>query len=118
MVGSKRTRSKTAGMAQSLTAQSYSSYDPAIDMVASPPLAAVNPQQTLAAAPQHPPRVTGTTALASTVVVPSQGPMAGSSHLHSIAVEHGGTSHQGGLTTTSIPFIAPMLDARSRIHIQ
>ncbi|CAL2227733.1 unnamed protein product [Prunus armeniaca] len=55
MVGSKHTRSKTAWMAQSVTAQSYSSYNPAIDMVASPPLAAVNPQQTLAAAPHiHP----------------------------------------------------------------
>ncbi|CAL2256937.1 unnamed protein product [Prunus armeniaca] len=51
MVGSKRTRSKTAAMAQSVTAQSYSSHDPAIDMVAPPPLAVVNLQQTLAAAP-------------------------------------------------------------------
>ncbi|BBG97199.1 Protein kinase superfamily protein [Prunus dulcis] len=76
-------------MAQSVTAQSYSSYDPMIDMAAPPPLAAMNPQQ--------PPRVTGTTvppaglavrttAPASAAVVPSQGPMAGPSHLHSTTV--------------------------------
>ncbi|KAI5333486.1 hypothetical protein L3X38_023617 [Prunus dulcis] len=53
MVGSKRTRSKTAAMAQSVTAQSYSSHDPTINMAAPPPLAAMNPQR--------PPRVTGTT---------------------------------------------------------
>ena len=93
MVGSKRTRSKTAAMAQSVTAQSYSSHDPAIDMAAPPPLAAMNPQQ--------PPRVTGTTVPASAAVVPSQGPMAGPSHLHSTTVEHGGTSHPIGLTTTA-----------------
>ncbi|CAL8124168.1 unnamed protein product [Prunus armeniaca] len=52
-------------------------------------------------APQQPPRATGTTAPASAVVVPSQGPVAGSSHLHSTATEHGGTSHQDGLTTTA-----------------
>ncbi|CAL2242238.1 unnamed protein product [Prunus armeniaca] len=68
MVGSKCTRSKTATMAQSVTAQRYSSHDPAINMAAPPPLAAVNSQQTLAAAPQQPPRVTGTTAPASAVV--------------------------------------------------
>ncbi|CAL2242228.1 unnamed protein product [Prunus armeniaca] len=101
MVGSKRTRSKTAIMAQSVTAQRYFSHDPAINMAAPPLLAAMNTQQTLAAAPQQPPRVTGTTAPASTVVVPSQGPVAGSSHLHSTATEHGGTSHQDGLTTTA-----------------
>ncbi|CAL2271157.1 unnamed protein product [Prunus armeniaca] len=39
MVGSKGTRSKTAAMAQSMTAQSHSTHDPAIDMVAPPPLA-------------------------------------------------------------------------------
>ena len=91
MVGSKRTRSKTAAMAQSVTAQSYSSHDPAIDMVAPPPLAAMNPQQATTP-PAGPPA--GTTVLA--VVVPSQGPVAGSSHLHSTTAEHGGTSHQGG----------------------
>ncbi|XP_020415556.1 uncharacterized protein LOC109948062 [Prunus persica] len=80
-------------MAQSVTAQSYSSHDPTIDMAAPPPLAAMNPQQ--------PPRVTGTTAPASAAVVPSQGPMAGLSHLHSTTVEHGGTSHPVGLTTTA-----------------
>ncbi|CAL2226828.1 unnamed protein product [Prunus armeniaca] len=57
MVGSKRTRSKTAAMAQSMTAQSYSSHNPAIDMAPPPPLAAMNPQQTLAATPQQPPCV-------------------------------------------------------------
>ncbi|CAL8153307.1 unnamed protein product [Prunus armeniaca] len=91
MVGSKRTRSKTAAMAQFVTAQSYSSHDPVIDMAAPPPPTAMNPQQTLAVAPQQPPHVIGTTAPAFTVVVPSQAPFA----------EHGGTSHQGGLTTTT-----------------
>ncbi|CAL9004834.1 unnamed protein product [Prunus brigantina] len=112
MVGSKRLRSKTAAMAQYVTAESYSSHDPAIDMAAPPPLAAKNPQQTLATTPQQPARVMGTTvppagltarttASASAAVIPSQGPVAGSSHLHSTATEHGGTSHQGGLTTTA-----------------
>ncbi|CAL2237152.1 unnamed protein product [Prunus armeniaca] len=63
MVGSKRTRSKTAAMTQSVTAQSHSTHGPAIDMVAPPPLA----------------------------TVPPTGP----------AAEHGGTSHQGGLVTTT-----------------
>ncbi|CAL8133844.1 unnamed protein product [Prunus armeniaca] len=99
MVGSKCTRSKTAAMAQFMMAQSYSSHDPAIDMAAPPPLAAMNPQQTFAIAPQQPPCVAGTTvppgglitgtiALASAIVIPSRGPVAGS-------------SHQGGLTTTA-----------------
>ncbi|CAL8168198.1 unnamed protein product [Prunus armeniaca] len=101
MVRSKRMRSKTAAMAQSVTAQSCSSHDPAINMAAPPPLAIANPQQTLAAAPRQPPCVTGTRRLASIVVVPSQGPVARSSHLHSTAAGHGGTSHQGGLTTTA-----------------
>ncbi|CAL2238995.1 unnamed protein product [Prunus armeniaca] len=106
MVGSKRTRNKTAVMAQSTMAQSYSSHNPAIDMVAPPPITAMNSQQTLAAAPQQPSRmarttgppagpVVGATAPASTVIVPSQGPVARSSNLY------GGTSHQGGLTTTA-----------------
>ncbi|CAL8152778.1 unnamed protein product [Prunus armeniaca] len=43
MVGSKRTRSKTAAMAQSVTTQSHSTHDPAINMVAPPPLATVPP---------------------------------------------------------------------------
>ena len=92
MVGSKRTRSKTAAMAQSVTAQSYSSHDPTIDMAAPPPLAAMNPQQ--------PPRVTETTvppaglaarttAPASAVAIPSQGPVAGPSHLHSTTADFG-----------------------------
>ncbi|CAL2229960.1 unnamed protein product [Prunus armeniaca] len=55
MVGSKRTRSKTAAMAQSMTAQSYSSHDLVIDMAAPLPLAAMNQQQTLIAVPQQPP---------------------------------------------------------------
>ncbi len=38
MVGSMNTRGKAAAMARSVTAQSYSSHDPAIDMVAPPPL--------------------------------------------------------------------------------
>ncbi|CAL8094031.1 unnamed protein product [Prunus armeniaca] len=73
MVGSKRTRSKTAAMAQSVTAQSHSTHDPAIDMVAPPPLA----------------------------TVPPTGPAAGPSNLRGTAAEHGGTSHQGGLVTTT-----------------
>ncbi|CAL2239329.1 unnamed protein product [Prunus armeniaca] len=36
MVGSKKTRGKTAAMAESVTAQSHSTRDPAIDMVAPP----------------------------------------------------------------------------------
>ncbi|CAL9005079.1 unnamed protein product [Prunus brigantina] len=43
MVGSKRLRSKTAAMAQSLTAQSHSTHDPVNDMVAPPPLTTVPP---------------------------------------------------------------------------
>ncbi|CAL2246786.1 unnamed protein product [Prunus armeniaca] len=73
MVGSKRTRSKTAAMAQSVTAQSHSTHDPAINMVAPPPLATVTPT----------------------------GPATESSNLRGTAAEHGGTSHQGGLITTT-----------------
>ncbi|CAL8153780.1 unnamed protein product [Prunus armeniaca] len=73
MVGSKRTRSKTAAMAQSVTAQSHSTHDPAINMVAPPPLA----------------------------TVPPTGPATESSNLRGTAAEHGGTSHQGGLVTTT-----------------
>ncbi|CAL9029509.1 unnamed protein product [Prunus brigantina] len=73
MVGSKRTRSKTAAMAQSVTAQSHSTHDPAIDMVAPPPL----------------------------TTVPPTGPAAESSNLRGAAAEHGGTSNQGGLVTTT-----------------
>ncbi|CAL2238821.1 unnamed protein product [Prunus armeniaca] len=72
MVGSKRTRSKTAAMAQSVTAQSHSTHDPAINMVAPPPLATVSPT----------------------------GPATESSNLRGTATEHGGNSHQGGLVTT------------------
>ncbi|CAL8153306.1 unnamed protein product [Prunus armeniaca] len=73
MVGSKRTRSKTAAMAQSVTAQSHSTHDPAINMVAPPPLATVPPTR----------------------------PATESSSLRGTAAEHGGTSHQGGLVTTT-----------------
>ncbi|CAL8992969.1 unnamed protein product [Prunus brigantina] len=73
MVGSKRTRSKTAVMAQSVTGQSHSTHDPSIDLVAPPPL----------------------------VTVPPTGPAVGSSNLRGTATEHGGTSHQGGLVTTT-----------------
>ncbi|CAL8091079.1 unnamed protein product [Prunus armeniaca] len=73
MVGSKRTRSKTAVMAQSVTAQSHSTHDLAIDMVALPPLA----------------------------TVPPTGPATESGNLRGTAAEHGGTSHQGGLVTTT-----------------
>ncbi|CAL9000512.1 unnamed protein product, partial [Prunus brigantina] len=58
MVGSMKTRGKTAAMAKPATAQSHSTHDPAIDMVAPPPLTTVQPT-------------------------------------------HGGTSHQGGLVTTT-----------------
>ncbi|CAL2256277.1 unnamed protein product [Prunus armeniaca] len=73
MVGSKRTRSKTAAMAKSATTQSHSTHDPAIDMVAPPPLTTVPPTK----------------------------PVVGSSNLRGTATEHGGTSHQGGLVTTT-----------------
>ncbi|CAL9021637.1 unnamed protein product, partial [Prunus brigantina] len=43
MVGSMKTRGKTAAMAKSATAQSHSTHDPAIDMVAPPPLTTVPP---------------------------------------------------------------------------
>ncbi|CAL8996485.1 unnamed protein product, partial [Prunus brigantina] len=43
MVGSMKTRGKTAVMAKSATAQSHSTHDPAIDMVAPPPLTTVPP---------------------------------------------------------------------------
>ncbi|CAL9016885.1 unnamed protein product [Prunus brigantina] len=66
MVGSMKTRGKTAAMAKSATAQSHSTHDPATDVVVPPPL---------------------TTA-------PPTGPAAGSSNLHGTATEHGGTSHQ------------------------
>ncbi|CAL2261557.1 unnamed protein product [Prunus armeniaca] len=72
MVGSKLTRSKTAAMAKSVTTRSYSTHDPAIDMVAPPPLTTVPPTR----------------------------PAIGSSNLRGTATEHGGTSHQGGLVTT------------------
>ncbi|KAI5342972.1 hypothetical protein L3X38_010848 [Prunus dulcis] len=62
--------------------------------------------------PQQPPRVTETTvppaglaakttAPAFAAAVPSQGPVAGSSHLHSTTVEHCETSHLVGLITTA-----------------
>ncbi|CAL8117138.1 unnamed protein product [Prunus armeniaca] len=73
MVGSKRTRSKTAAMTKSTTAQSHSTHDPAIDMVAPPPLTTVPPTR----------------------------PAVGSSNLRGTAIEHSGTSHQGGLVTTT-----------------
>ncbi|CAL9004999.1 unnamed protein product [Prunus brigantina] len=73
MVGSMKTRGKTAAMAKSATAQSHSTHDPAIDMVAPPPLTTVQPT----------------------------GPAAGCSNLRGTAAEHGGTSHQGGLVTTT-----------------
>ncbi|CAL9010859.1 unnamed protein product [Prunus brigantina] len=72
MVGSKRTRRKTAAMAQSVMAQSHSTHDPAIDMVAPPPLTVVLP-----------------TELAAETTAPAA------------AAEHGGTSHPGGLTTAA-----------------
>ncbi|BFG19662.1 hypothetical protein CerSpe_059360 [Prunus speciosa] len=77
MVGSKMTRGKAAAMAQSATAQSHSTHDPAIDMVAPPPL---------------------TTA---PVTAAAQGPLAGFGHPHGTTAEHGGTSHQSGLVTTA-----------------
>ncbi|CAL2257699.1 unnamed protein product [Prunus armeniaca] len=43
MVGSKKTRGKTAAMAKSAMAQSHSTHDSAIDMVAPPPLTIVPP---------------------------------------------------------------------------
>ncbi|CAL8175795.1 unnamed protein product [Prunus armeniaca] len=73
MVGNKRLRSKTAAMAQSVTAQSHSTHDLAIDMVAPPPL----------------------------TTVPPTGPAAESSDLPGTTTEHGGTSYQGGLVTTT-----------------
>ncbi|BBN69771.1 Protein kinase superfamily protein, partial [Prunus dulcis] len=91
MVGSKRTRSKTAAMAQSVTAQSYSSHDPTIDMAAPPPLAAMNPQQ--------PPCVTETTV-----------PPAGLAHHRRLWPNLGATSTTPSITST--------LDACSHVHIQ
>ncbi|CAL9016055.1 unnamed protein product [Prunus brigantina] len=72
MVGSKKTRGKTAAMAKSTTAQSHSTHDPAIDLVTPPPLTTMPP-----------------TGLAAETTVPT------------IAAEHGVTSHQGGLVTTA-----------------
>ncbi|CAL9028893.1 unnamed protein product, partial [Prunus brigantina] len=73
MVGSMKTRGKTAAMDKSAMAQSHSTYDPAVGMVAPPPL----------------------------ITAPPTGPAAGSSNLRGTATEHGGTSHQGGLVTTT-----------------
>ncbi|CAL9019541.1 unnamed protein product [Prunus brigantina] len=91
MVGSKKTRGKTATMAKSATAQSHSTHDPAIDMVAPPHLTTV-PLSRLA---------DETTTSATAVAISTQSLVAGSSHLHGTAGEHGGTSHQGGLITTA-----------------
>ncbi|CAL2257680.1 unnamed protein product [Prunus armeniaca] len=72
MVGSKKTRGKTAAMAKSMAVQSHSTHDLEIDMVAPPPL---------------------TTAPTT-------------------AAEHGGTSHQGGLvTTTDLGLVLEQLQA-------
>ncbi|CAL8999941.1 unnamed protein product [Prunus brigantina] len=68
-----KTRGKTAVMAKSAKAQSHSTYDPAVDMVAPPPL----------------------------ITTPPTRPAAGSSNLRGTATEHGGTSHEGGLVTTT-----------------
>ncbi|CAL8996847.1 unnamed protein product [Prunus brigantina] len=84
MVGSKRTRSKTAAMAKSTTAQSHSTHDPAIDMVAPPPL----------------------------TTVPPTGPAIGSSNLRGTATEHGGTSHQDGpVTITDLGSVLEQIQA-------
>ncbi|CAL9011798.1 unnamed protein product [Prunus brigantina] len=72
MVGSKKMRGKTAAMAKSATAQSHSTHDPAINMVAPPPLTTVPP-----------------TELVAETAAPAT------------AAKHGGTSHQGGLVTTA-----------------
>ncbi|CAL9013435.1 unnamed protein product [Prunus brigantina] len=74
MVGSMKTRGKTAAMAKSATAQSHSTHDPAVDMVAPPPL----------------------------ITAPPTGPAVGSSNLRGTATEHGGTSHQATSTIPSI----------------
>ncbi|CAL9025743.1 unnamed protein product, partial [Prunus brigantina] len=77
MVGSMKTRGKTSAMAQS-----HSTYDPAVDMVAPPPL----------------------------ITAPPTGPAAESSNLRGTTTEHGGTSHQGGLVTTTD--LGPVLEQR------
>ncbi|CAL9019604.1 unnamed protein product [Prunus brigantina] len=90
-------------MTQSVTAQSHSSHDPAIDMVAPPTHAAMNPQQNLVAAPQQPSRVAGTTiplagaAVETTELVPAV--IGSKAHYHGAATERGGTTHHDRLTT-------------------
>ncbi|KAI5317322.1 PREDICTED: PRUPE_6G297100 [Prunus dulcis] len=70
MVGSKKTRGRIAAMSKFVTAQSHSTQNPAIDMVALPPLTTAPP-----------------TGLAAETTAPVT------------AAEQGGTSHQGGLVT-------------------
>ncbi|KAI5335481.1 hypothetical protein L3X38_025614 [Prunus dulcis] len=95
MVGSKKTRGKTAAMAKSTMAQSHSTHDPTIDMVAPPPFTTLPP-----------------TRLAAETIAPAT------------AAEHGGTSHQDGLVTTADFGLVfeqlqafPPLPPRSRIHL-
>ncbi|CAL2275655.1 unnamed protein product [Prunus armeniaca] len=139
MVGSKKTRGKTAAMAQSTTGSDHhdtvaprQSHPTAEIMArphgtAPPPLGPPtgNTILTCAATLQQkgpsagsavpPPRHLAATTTSPQPhginedlhngpvfdIVPSQGPMAESSHLHGAVDEHGGTSHQGGLTTTT-----------------
>ncbi|CAL8154327.1 unnamed protein product [Prunus armeniaca] len=103
MVGSKKTKDKITMMARSATAQSHSTHDPAIDMVAPPSLTTMPPIRLVAE----------TTMLATAVAIPTQGPVARSSHLHgNEPTEHGGTSHECGLiTTTDLGSILEQLQA-------
>ncbi|CAL8091997.1 unnamed protein product [Prunus armeniaca] len=91
MVGSKKTRGRIAVMARSAMAQSHSTHNPAINMVAPPPLTTVPPTGLAVV----------TTAPATTIAMSTQGPVTRSSHLHGTAAKHGGTSHQGRLITTA-----------------
>ncbi|CAL8993061.1 unnamed protein product [Prunus brigantina] len=109
MVGSKRLRSKTTTMAHSGMAEA--SLPPQGTAPASnfqhPPMAASAFQQLpggfqqplIAAHVIQPPPIAGIAA--PLITEPSTGPAAGSSNLRGTTTEHGGTSHQGGLVTTT-----------------
>ncbi|KAI5312020.1 hypothetical protein L3X38_041193 [Prunus dulcis] len=102
MIGSKSIRSKTAVMAQSMIAQRHSSHDLAVDVVARPPHAFMNPKQNIVAAPQLPPLVAGTTMppVGPTVVVRPHGPTTCST---SQSPTVGTTMHPHGSTVMPLP---------------
>ncbi|CAL2271138.1 unnamed protein product [Prunus armeniaca] len=90
MVGSKKMRGKAAAMAKSTTAQSHSTHNLAIDMVAPPPL----------------------------ITAPATAAAETWWNLSSRWARYNHQLRPGLGATSSVPSIASMLNARSRVHLQ